>query len=49
MRTLHLPGRAMALLRRRADGASSDWVFPSTVGTLRDPENTRTQLRKAVA
>lgn len=49
MRTLCLPEWAMALLRRRADGDVTGWVFPSAAGTLRDPENTRTQLRKAVA
>lgn len=48
MRTLKLPAWAGEVLRRRAAAGTSSWVFPSTTGTLRDPDNTRKQLRMAV-
>src|SRR5262249_37510597 len=41
MRTIRLPDWAVAILRRRSAAAMAEWVFPSTVGTLRDPDNTR--------
>jgi integrase len=49
MRTLHLPSWALEVLRGRAAEATSQWVFPSSTGTLRDPENLRSQIRKVVA
>jgi integrase len=42
MRTISPPPWIIELVRRR-------WVFPSTRGTLRDPDNTRKQLREVVA
>ena len=30
-------------------GSHGPWVFPSTAGTLRNPDNTREQLRRTVA
>jgi integrase len=48
MRTLKVPSWAMAILRRRFDTRTSEWVFPSSTGKLRDPDNTRKQLRHAV-
>lgn len=45
-RTLSLPPFAVRMLVRRAATASTEWVFPSTVGTLRSPNNMRTQWRK---
>jgi integrase len=49
MRTIRLPDWAVEILRKRAKDAIGEWVFPSTVGTLRDPDNTRKALRAAVA
>src|SRR5262249_20898698 len=49
MRTIRLPEWAVVILRRRADVATTEWVFPSTVGTLRDADNARKALRTAVA
>jgi site-specific recombinase XerC len=42
------PGWVIELLRRRHDESAGPWVFPSTRGTLRDPDNTRKQLREVV-
>ncbi len=39
----------MATLRRRFDARRCEWVFPSSVDTLRDPDNLRKQLRVVVA
>ncbi|MEU9820888.1 tyrosine-type recombinase/integrase [Pseudonocardia alni] len=39
----------MGLLVRRHRASAGPWVFPSIAGTLRDPGNTRKQLRDAVA
>jgi integrase len=36
------------LRRRRHSGSFGNWVFPSSAGTLRDPDNTRKQLRATV-
>lgn len=49
MRTVHLPAWALDILKSRAADATSQWVFPSSAGTLRDAENLRSQLRKVVA
>lgn len=44
-RTLSLPPFAVRMLVRRAASAQTQWVFPSAVGTLRSPNNMRTQWR----
>lgn len=49
MRTITPPPWVVALLRRRHADSHGPWVFPSTRGTLRDPDNTRKQLREVVA
>ena len=49
MRTITPPAWLMEILVRRYAAAHGEWVFPSTRGTLRDPENTRTRLREAIA
>lgn len=49
MRTVTPPGWVMDLLVRRHRDSSGSWVFPSGAGTLRDPDNTRKQLREALA
>lgn len=49
MRTITPPVWVMELLVRRHRDSAGPWVFPSTAGTLRDPDNTRKQLRDAVA
>lgn len=49
MRTVTAPKWAMKLLQRRHEQADSKWVFPSASGTLRDPDNTRADLRDEVA
>jgi len=50
-RTLNLPSWAVAdLVRRRARGVRLDGpVFANSIGTLRDPKNTRRDLRAALA
>lgn len=49
MRTIVPPAWVVELLVRRHSTSAGPWVFPSTAGTLRDPDNTRKQLREAVA
>lgn len=49
MRTVYIPSWAVKLLARRHSDARYEWVFPSVRGTLRDPDNTRADLREAVA
>src|SRR5882757_755030 len=49
MRTIKVPIWVIELLRRRHTDSAGPWVFPSTRGTLRDPDNTRKQLREVVA
>ena len=49
MRTITPPSWVIALLRKRHADSHGPWVFPSTRGTLRDPDNTRKRLREAVA
>lgn len=49
MRTVRAPRWAIELLARRKANSQSSWVFPTTAGTLRDPDNTRADLRRAVA
>ncbi|RKT82933.1 Site-specific recombinase XerD [Saccharopolyspora antimicrobica] len=48
MRTVMPPKWYMDLLKRRHAESTSQWVYPSSTGTLRDPDNTRRQLREAV-
>lgn len=48
MRTIRPPAWLMALFRRRYETAHGAWVFPSTAGTLRDAENTRSRLREVL-
>ncbi|MGH3787236.1 MAG: tyrosine-type recombinase/integrase [Pseudonocardiaceae bacterium] len=38
----------MTVLLRRYETAHGEWVFPSTRDSLRDPDNTRKQLRAVV-
>ncbi|MHA6793164.1 site-specific integrase [Pseudonocardia bannensis] len=49
MRTITPPAWVMDLLRKRHADSHGPWVFPSTAGTLRDPDNTRKQLRQVLA
>jgi integrase len=49
MRTITPPGWVLELLVKRHADSHGPWVFPSTAGTLRDPDNTRKQLRQVVA
>ena len=48
MRTIRPPMWVMTVLLRRYETAHGEWVFPSTRGSLRDPDNTRKQLRAVV-
>jgi integrase len=48
MRTIKVPIWVIELLRRRHEDSAGPWVFPSTRGTLRNPDNTRKQLRQVV-
>lgn len=48
MRTIRPPAWVIAILLRRYEAAAGEWVFPSTRGGLRDPDNTRKQLRDVV-
>lgn len=47
VRELHLPAHVLQMLARRPH--FSDFVFPSTVGTFRHPNNFRTRWREALA
>ena len=49
MRTITPPHWVIALLLRRHADSHGLWVFPSTRGTMRDPDNTRKVLREVVA
>jgi integrase len=49
MRTITPPDWVMVLLVKRHAESHGRWLFPSTAGTLRDPDNTRKQLRQTVA
>jgi integrase len=49
MRTIRPPAWVMDLLRKRHAESHGPWVFPSTRGTLRDPDDTRKRLREVVA
>lgn len=48
IRTITVPLWVMELLKRRHQDSAGPWVFPSTSGGLRDPDNTRKQLREVV-
>ena len=43
------PNWAINLLARPKVNAQPEWVFPTTAGTLRDPDNTRADLRRTLA
>ncbi|QKS17281.1 tyrosine-type recombinase/integrase [Curtobacterium sp. Csp2] len=45
-RKLQLPDFVWKMLVRRREAAYSDWVFPSSTGTLRSPANLRRQWRE---
>ncbi|SFE29963.1 Site-specific recombinase XerD [Actinopolyspora alba] len=49
MRTVTAPNWFVDLLRRRHESAETEWVFPTASGTLRDPDNTRADLRTVLA
>jgi integrase len=49
MRTIKSPSWLVRLLQKRHASSHGPWVFPSTRGTLRDPDNTRKQLRDVIA
>ncbi|PKV93925.1 site-specific recombinase XerD [Amycolatopsis echigonensis] len=49
MRTVRPPAWVMLILKARHAASESKWVFPSGAGTLRDPDNTRAQIRRVVA
>lgn len=49
MRTISPPPWIIELLCKRHADSHGPWIFPSTRGTLRDPDNTRKQLREVVA
>jgi integrase len=49
MRTLSPPAWVIELLQKRHTDSHGPWVFPSTRGTIRDPDNTRKRLREVVA
>lgn len=49
MRTIRPPAWVLDTLRRRHEESHGPWVFPSTAGTLCDPDNTRKQLRQVLA
>jgi integrase len=48
MRTIHPPGWVLDSFRRRHADALSEWIFPTTRLTVRDPDNTRARLRDVV-
>lgn len=48
MRTIRPPAWVMDILKRRFADRSSEWIFPSSAGTLRDPDNTRKAFRQVV-
>ncbi|MGI8310567.1 site-specific integrase [Saccharopolyspora hattusasensis] len=48
MRTVEPPPWLIEILKRRCAEAECEWIYPSKAGTLRDPDNTRADLREAV-
>lgn len=48
MRIVEPPAWLMDMLKSRHAESESEWVFPTTTGTLRDPDNARADLRDAV-
>jgi len=48
MRRIRPPAWVMDMLGRRCAAATSQWCFPSSTGTLRDPDNTRKYIRRVV-
>ncbi|MFT7837568.1 site-specific integrase [Saccharothrix sp. BKS2] len=49
MRTIKVPGWAARVIGKRLTDTSAEWVFASAAGSLRDPDNTRKSLRRALA
>lgn len=49
MRRIRPPGWVMDILKRRYADSESPWVFPSSTGALRDPDNTRKYMRRVTA
>ncbi|MEV0088034.1 site-specific integrase [Saccharopolyspora sp. NPDC050642] len=49
MRTVMPPKWYMDMLKRRHVESESKWVYPTSTGTLRDPDNTRAHIREAVS
>lgn len=49
MRTIRPPSWVVDILKRRHAESSSPWVFPSSTGTLRDPDNVRKYIRNVVS
>jgi hypothetical protein len=48
-RTITPPARVMELLVRRYSTSAGPWVFPSTSGKVRDPDNTRNEAHRRTA
>ncbi|ACU35073.1 site-specific integrase [Actinosynnema mirum] len=49
MRTIEVPSWAVEIVAKRQAEADSEWVFPTALGGLRDPDNTRKSLRRVLA
>ncbi|SEP46460.1 site-specific integrase [Amycolatopsis saalfeldensis] len=49
MRRIRPPSWVMDVLKGRYATATSEWAFPTSIGTLRDPDNTRRDMRKVIA
>jgi len=49
MRTIKVPGWAAEVFAKRRPQTPAEWVFPSSTGSLRDPDNTRKGLRRALS
>lgn len=48
MRVVTAPSWFIETLKRRYGQSESEWLYPTSTGTLRDPDNTRAHLREAV-
>ncbi|MEU3624087.1 tyrosine-type recombinase/integrase [Amycolatopsis coloradensis] len=49
MRRIRPPAWVVDILKQRHESLTSEWCFPSSTGTLRDPDNTRKYIRRVVA
>lgn len=49
MRTIQPPAWVLEILKRRYAEVESPYVFPSSSGSLRDPDNTRGRFRQVLA